>query len=321
MKPKVFSLLAMLVGFVGVLFTSCDKGLEPVIDETPPQNSIVLGSFPSDKVFTERDLKDNIIKYAIGSTQKNAIVPLVFDDQGKLYTREKMNGDLNGKNVTCVFTDLHTFYSVTKMSEAKEKYSKALNLFGKRVWLFDPYQLKYTDEQSRKISKNLSRLRTSSTINLRDIDIADIFYEDDTWQSYFTGHVAGVSNIVNAVSGEVSLSTAMQYITVSEAYPPVVYTRQMSEWWSSPDDMYLLKYTGSITQSQRIAISRFWASKTGEWYYFSGLDSNSGWYCSKLMWRGYNDILGINIDSDGGYWCFPRDIYNSSYFQARYLTQ
>ncbi len=53
-------------------------------------------------------------------------------------------------------------------------------------------------------------------------------------------------------------------------------------------------------------------ASVGEQYSLTTIKSTtSEWYCSKVVWYGYNYALNIDIDFDGGIWVFPVDIYNS----------
>lgn len=53
------------------------------------------------------------------------------------------------------------------------------------------------------------------------------------------------------------------------------------------------------------------AASVGESYSLNTTKSNtSKWYCSKVLWYGYEHGLDIDIDYDGGPFVFPVDIYN-----------
>jgi hypothetical protein len=38
------------------------------------------------------------------------------------------------------------------------------------------------------------------------------------------------------------------------------------------------------------------------------------WYCSLLIWQAFYDVLGIDIDANGGVYVHPNDLINSPYF-------
>lgn len=35
----------------------------------------------------------------------------------------------------------------------------------------------------------------------------------------------------------------------------------------------------------------------------------SDWYCSLVAWKGYYNVLGKDLDYNGGYWVLPEDIW------------
>jgi hypothetical protein len=39
------------------------------------------------------------------------------------------------------------------------------------------------------------------------------------------------------------------------------------------------------------------------------------WYCSLLIWQAFYDVLGIDIDANGGVYVHPNDLINSPYFK------
>lgn len=38
------------------------------------------------------------------------------------------------------------------------------------------------------------------------------------------------------------------------------------------------------------------------------------WYCSLLIWQAFYDVLGIDLDANGGVYVHPNDLINSQYF-------
>jgi hypothetical protein len=41
---------------------------------------------------------------------------------------------------------------------------------------------------------------------------------------------------------------------------------------------------------------------------------NQHWYCSLLIWQAFHDVLGIDLDPNGGFYVFPNDLICSPYF-------
>lgn len=99
-----------------------------------------------------------------------------------------------------------------------------------------------------------------------------------------------------------------------------IYTAQPNDgvkWesvsqWRNHDDTYVLT-TNYTTSTQASAFN--WArSKAGygeTYYWYAGKNDDDSWYCSKVVWRGY-DMMAIDLDYNGGYWVFPDDILQSS---------
>jgi uncharacterized protein YycO len=44
-------------------------------------------------------------------------------------------------------------------------------------------------------------------------------------------------------------------------------------------------------------------------------DDDNRMYCSQYAWIDYLKTMSIDLDSDGGYFAFPDDIYNDQYVQ------
>ncbi len=53
-------------------------------------------------------------------------------------------------------------------------------------------------------------------------------------------------------------------------------------------------------------------NQLGEPYMPTAKSNRDSWYCTKLPWAGCNDYYGVDIDDNGGFMCWPDDIYNSN---------
>lgn len=42
------------------------------------------------------------------------------------------------------------------------------------------------------------------------------------------------------------------------------------------------------------------------------------WYCSKLVWKAYNEATGDDLDPNWGYWVMPEDLENSGHLRTVY---
>lgn len=91
---------------------------------------------------------------------------------------------------------------------------------------------------------------------------------------------------------------------------------------------YRLRY--SMTPSQRDSIINFVLSQNPDkscWRAQKGLpeSGNNGqspifqdkkiWYCSLLIWQAFYEVLGVDLDSNGGIMAYPNDIIASPYFE------
>lgn len=78
-----------------------------------------------------------------------------------------------------------------------------------------------------------------------------------------------------------------------------------------------------LTQSQKDSIISFvLRQNNGISSWRSQKDFQSGskketWYCSLLIWEAFYNVLGIDIDSNGGLMIYPNDLITSSYFDGR----
>lgn len=85
----------------------------------------------------------------------------------------------------------------------------------------------------------------------------------------------------------------------------------------------------NLTQSQKDSIIQFvlvqdndvsnWRSLKQVDRHFKHLDSETIqdkkiWYCSLLIWEAFHQVLGIDLDPNGGIMVFPNDLVASPYF-------
>lgn len=116
-----------------LLVTSCEKDLltKNKIDTEIEKDAIsyyggiiTLNDFPHDKIFPSEHY--NKFKGNIGLDPKTAIVPLIFDKNGVLYTASRFNNEIEQgeKEIQPTYvTDLTTFKNVTALTTANSEYS------------------------------------------------------------------------------------------------------------------------------------------------------------------------------------------------------
>lgn len=331
-KQLVYT-LAMSV-FAVVAFSSCDKSIdilqqgESNTEENKAsysleeyneyaQSRFVLASFPSEKVFLD-------VPCNFGKSKENALVPLVFDQFGFLFTPHQYNalqGSLKGCSLR--WTDLETFSQVTGFPYASSKYVKeAID----SLFIFDPYQSQY--EIGLQRMQNSPNLRATSSVSWRSLKIGDMLFTSDSKTAYIPhGHIAGIVEEVR------SSPSHYRQIRLVEAISPKVVEASMGNWWMTRSSVQRLTLNRSILPSQRQDLVHFLRSKVGEPYYsklefvadqtnFEGVYKydTGKWYCSKLVWAAYYSVFGIDLDSDGGYIVYPRDILNSVHIFSETVT-
>ncbi|PKQ29708.1 MAG: hypothetical protein CVT60_03905 [Actinobacteria bacterium HGW-Actinobacteria-10] len=72
-------------------------------------------------------------------------------------------------------------------------------------------------------------------------------------------------------------------------------------------------YVPGTTLAQRSAARRFVSYQAGEPYVLASAKTDfTRWYCSKLPWAGYKSQASRDLDSNGGYWVTPADLYNDA---------
>lgn len=72
-----------------------------------------------------------------------------------------------------------------------------------------------------------------------------------------------------------------------------------------------------ITLAQAEASIAYCASQKGKGYnLFSSKTDTRSWYCSKLSWWGLKQATGVDVDTNGGFWVTPNDLYASTKLQT-----
>lgn len=96
--------------------------------------------------------------------------------------------------------------------------------------------------------------------------------------------------------------------------PTGVRWERVSDWRKN-DQAWTMKVKGTTKQQRATAYNyvRKYATYGEKYDWSASKSSTNKWYCSKIPWYAYKkSSVNIDIDADGGYWCYPVDIYNSS---------
>lgn len=106
---------------------------------------ITLADFPSDKLLDNSYQNKDISPSDIGGSPENALVAVIFDNNGILYTPKRFNNELDNKSLHDTqfheyLTDLQTYHDVTKVQEATAEYARPMYITDTSVlWIFDAY--------------------------------------------------------------------------------------------------------------------------------------------------------------------------------------
>lgn len=330
MITKKLVYLAATIFAVVALMSSCNKSIDTLkqggssIENMQSFNSLKeyneqaiskysLASFPSEKIFLD-------VSCNLGKTKENALVPLLFDQSGFLLTPHQYNNIEGKKGYSLRWTDLQTFYQITRFPYASSKYVKeAID----SLFIFDPYQSKYDID-----IKTIQKTRSTSSISWSSLQLGDMLFTTDSKTAYIPhGHIAGVVDEVR------SCPARYRHIRLVEAISPKVVEAPMGNWWITRNSVQRLTLNRYVSPSDREALVEFLRSKVGE-HYYSDLDfiadqtnfegvykyDTGKWYCSKLVWAAYYSVFGIDLDADEGYIVYPRDILNSAHVITETVT-
>lgn len=379
MKTKTMSLFVLaMFGFLTVFMVGCQKDDDQFeqtpqeslyradlsgknlvtdlskVDESIKQDAIdyygkviTLSDFPSDKILDisyQEKINQSISKSDIGGTAENALVPLVFDENGVLYTAKRFNqendqmitksiefersgGEINATNIDQFtfstkeyLTDLNTFYQVTKLNQANSNYADIVG----DIWSFDPY-VKFFEKREDKKPVYLNSSLKSGVSWKTYGNIVHARWSNRL--SDYTAHTAGITHQYMGTS--TNNVTIMKNTSVTEAgggdywwsaLAVTVATMTSSsgtdKWNESTVYQRGAVWLASLTSSQRSSIISYHASQVGDLYWFSTASTEKNrtdrWYCSKLQWRAYLYSTGIDIDKNAGYTVYPSDIYTNT---------
>lgn len=202
LKSLLNSILMIILFFGGVLFfTGCEKediplkeyiitDLTKVSDEVKKDaieyygRVVSMQDFAKEKIIASsyvNELNESIRSESIGSVPENALVLLVFDSNGVLYTAKRYNSTLDkifeieregGETnqitndlIEHYYTDINTFKRVTNLSESVADYAMPLsNANGELIWFFDPYVkfFETREQQLRNANQKFESFRHQS---------------------------------------------------------------------------------------------------------------------------------------------------------------
>lgn len=303
---------------------------------------ITLKDFPEDK-FLPSDihnrLNEKVDTGGIASSPEKALVPFSIDDNGLLYTAKRYNTEseksIKGVSATTYYTDLETFRKVTGLKEATAEYAMPMpGASGNPIWVFDPYVSYFTkrseyQNQKKPLINYESQARIEATPSWAQLGNIIMARWDGGGISDVFGHTGGI--VQSPLSSSTNRGFLMQSTRTVEASNSGkslagvtigtqngVFERNMSsngsDLWNSSSvyQRYAMWYPG-MTTTQRNAIVTYMRAQIGEPYLYNDQkEVDTYWYCSKIQYKAYKAVLGINIDSNNGFYVLPQDIVSSS---------
>lgn len=289
--------ITVLCAFSSLIFlTGCQKESDSRI----LSDNWTLESFQNvGQVYTDGD---PAVKNSLGKTRDSAAVVLLFKDDGTLYTKEDveaMQQYVDGKlSPKTYWTDLATFYAVTKLPYATVDYVMEIPISPESNEV--RYVIDYLRQNQTPTNERASRVEKKLSNSLK---VATSFLNCDVLVGKWTnGNSYGHACIVYNQSTLSSSSTFQQHISATETFDAwqampnpadEIAKKNMSEYWSSSNIQYryLLKPAVALTNSQKTTIRSYTYNQDPDTYdWATTLSSQTKWYCSKLVWKAYKQI-------------------------------
>lgn len=345
----MYKLLILVLFSTILLMFGCENNITEPKNQTGSQQATFEDFQETGMMFTEEEIsaitgdkaayKISTNGGGIGRTKEKALIPLVFDDTGKLHTKksfkkmvEKLLEDqAKGKKPKkkVYFTDFTTYKAITGDTELTIDdifdLNKAFNTSGNTAHISgkinlmlnklpyyggDPYD---GDSGGGTSGGGGSGLYFTTTEKLKDIIPNDCLHTGDYAVRYLRyGFKGGHSALVSTVNSEGIKSNLTKVV---EAYPPKVVEQGFRKHFYDEDNIdeqtiFLAYNNGTVA----INYARKQKGEPFDNNYLTSKWNTSKWYCSKLVWRAYKE-QNREIDRDGGYWVSPKDISGNMYFK------
>lgn len=293
-----------------------------------PAGVVRLSDFEENgHLYTEEDLIKLVDLKSIGNAPDNAIVILLFNNDNILLTPHEYNSiysldDELLSNLKIFYTDISDFKKITWLPYSTSEYVNIMD----GIWRFDPYVITYKkriDIEKSVQEKTVPITRGGGTGVQSYFIKGNFLYGEFGYVSDYTGHVAGITSNLNA--SYTTNNIALSNLYVVEALPfegwSVVghYATDTStdgDWATTSCSNRKIAYPNSnmtITDLNRSLIASLMGNTVGCPYSLSTSKTSVGYYyCSKIIWQAYYNALGVDLDSDGGYWVFPNDLLNDT---------
>lgn len=319
---KKLSFWSMIL-LLGIILVECKK-------EEAGGDSVLIGKFKNSGKYWESDITVNtmIKNREIGNTTANAVVPLIFDENGELlsglrYNDEFASGELRTKNYRTATTTLEVFRAVTGMSEAVEENVGVIDY----SYFFDPYQLSYDGNVGIQMTTPVSMTVESngySSSHLKSASIPDwaelgniVIARWDSINGWPVKSFHAGCIVKEPIITDWDVEAMMTLSVVEAINPNGVAKRSMTngtDLWN--DGRISGRYSLSLSSLNYTKRGEIATYLTGVWkreykIYSSVVDDKTRemfFYTGKLEWLAYYKKAGVDIDRNGGKFVFLTDI-------------
>lgn len=322
--------------------TGCEK--DEMAETTVTTREVTLQDFQNaGNVHTPDETDEMLFEGEIGQSPQNAFVPLVFTDQGTLYTVEAYNSFLDGMEgiEDAEYPEPETWYTTLKVYEevtgqtGLDEYARILPLGKDAVWAYDPYSKKQMKQS--EIEEVLDNA-TASISPRTDMAKYDCSYPSELGSDLWVGDI-GVKYQATSISGifghsgivveldnggitggnaQSSRTKNMEALGYYDDDRDEVQRVPFKNYWVTDNARWQgLIYSSETPSSKLSTIARFAKWQDRDTYSITTSKSNtSKWYCSKLSWIGYKRYDSKDFDYDGGSIVFPVDLLLGGHYRT-----
>jgi uncharacterized protein YycO len=328
MKKFSLGFVALLL-CVSVFFLSACSDQEDNVVSNESSGFTLLDFQKVGKVY---NYGDPDIEKNLGKTRETAAVPLLFTKKGTLYSQEEYARDFQSYTsgelkINTYWTDLKTFYTVTKLPYATAEYVGPLGNTPENPGYVLDYlrkeQIPYQQRENKMLEEYQQQL-TSSGEKVSATTVSTKFFNGDVLMGKWkNGGSDGHACNVYKQSTLTSATTLNQHINATQTFDAwggnvptadQVGIKKMNTYWSNSDVeyRYIVKPKVALSSAEKTIIKSYLDLQDSDTYsWMSTLGDETKWYCSKLVWRSYKAV-GRDIGNNPLLAIYPIDIANNS---------
>jgi hypothetical protein len=275
----------------------------------------------------------------VATGQTNALVPLVFEAAGYLYSPQAFNrmqdsllvveranalsGAPEPAGPAVYFTEAATYSRVANASLIGGPFGmleEAASSGATALHVYDPYALpNSTTQPDAAVSESAEPTEPSGTTNAMGPTPPLLWVADVLTGSQISGFSAGHAAIVTRLNTGANTGgdpTSQQTKTM-EALKDAngnsaneVIERPFGTYFMHTNvDRLNVRRRNSTTWSRRTqAVGYARAQDPDDYRWWTPKWTSGKWYCSKLVWKAYEEKVQINIDTNSGYFVLPLDV-------------